>query len=74
MLLAYAKGEIPKTYVPTVFENFSHTVTYKGEEYILHLWDTAGLFFLSSISNNNLIFWLNERMSSWDWGYLMELI
>ncbi|KAL7714802.1 Ras-like GTP-binding protein RHO1 [Entamoeba marina] len=42
LLLAYSKGDIPTTYVPTVFENFSHVLKYKNEEYILHLWDTAG--------------------------------
>ena len=42
LLLAFSRGEIPSTYVPTVFENFSHVMKYKNEEYILHLWDTAG--------------------------------
>ena len=42
LLLAYSRGEIPSAYVPTVFENFSHQITYKNEEYVLHLWDTAG--------------------------------
>ncbi|EMD46889.1 rho family small gtpase, partial [Entamoeba histolytica KU27] len=42
LLLAFSKGEIPTAYVPTVFENFSHVMKYKNEEFILHLWDTAG--------------------------------
>lgn len=42
LLLAFSRGEIPNQYVPTVFENFSHVMKYKNEEYILHLWDTAG--------------------------------
>ena len=42
LLLAFSKGEIPSAYVPTVFENFSHVMKYKNEDYILHLWDTAG--------------------------------
>ncbi|KAL7717027.1 Ras-like GTP-binding protein RHO1 [Entamoeba marina] len=42
LLLAYSRGDIPTSYVPTVFENFSHVIHYKNEDYILHLWDTAG--------------------------------
>nr|AAA29114.1 G protein [Entamoeba histolytica] len=42
LLLAFSKGEIPTAYVPTVFENFSHVMKYKNEEFILDLWDTAG--------------------------------
>jgi Ras-related C3 botulinum toxin substrate 1 len=42
MLISYAKGSFPETYVPTVFENYTATINYKEKKILLHLWDTAG--------------------------------
>jgi small GTP-binding protein len=42
LLVVYAKGSFPTTYVPTVFENYNCKVTVNNELYKLQLWDTAG--------------------------------
>jgi len=42
MLIAYAKGAFPDTYVPTVFENYTAQIEYNDKKVLLHLWDTAG--------------------------------
>jgi len=42
LLIAYAKGNFPDTYVPTVFENYTAQMDYQGKKILLHLWDTAG--------------------------------
>jgi len=42
LLIAYAKDEFPKAYVPTVFENYAKTIEYNEKKVYLHLWDTAG--------------------------------
>lgn len=42
LLVAYESGQFPEDYVPTVFENRTATMTYKGEKVLLYLWDTAG--------------------------------
>jgi len=42
MLIAYAKGAFPDTYVPTVFENYTAQIEYHEKKVLLHLWDTAG--------------------------------
>jgi len=41
-LIAYAKNEFPKDYVPTVFDNYNATVNVEGKDITLGLWDTAG--------------------------------
>merc|ERR1712137_1506497 len=42
LFVTYAKGKFPEEYVPTVFDNYTHKTTYKGEPFLLHMWDTAG--------------------------------
>jgi len=42
LLIAYAKGTFPDTYVPTVFENYTAPIDHNGKKVLLHLWDTAG--------------------------------
>jgi len=42
MLIAYAKGAFPDTYVPTVFENYTAQIEHNEKKVLLHLWDTAG--------------------------------
>jgi len=42
LLVAYQSGTFPEEYVPTVFENMTHTMEYNGEKILLLLWDTAG--------------------------------
>jgi small GTP-binding protein len=42
LLIAYAKGTFPDTYVPTVFENYTAPFEHNGQKILLHLWDTAG--------------------------------
>uniref|UniRef100_A0A6B2LI82 Uncharacterized protein n=1 Tax=Arcella intermedia TaxID=1963864 RepID=A0A6B2LI82_9EUKA len=42
MLIAYAKGSFPDTYVPTVFENYTAQLEHNDKKVLLHLWDTAG--------------------------------
>ena len=42
MLIAFATGEFPTEYVPTVFENYSAKMKINDKAVFLHLWDTAG--------------------------------
>jgi len=42
MLIAYSKGEFPKDYVPTVFDNYVVTVDIGDKSVDLSLKDTAG--------------------------------
>jgi len=42
LLISYAKGTFPDTYVPTVFENYTAQIDHEGKKVLLHLWDTAG--------------------------------
>jgi len=42
LLIAFAKGTFPETYVPTVFENYTAQLEHSGKKVLLHLWDTAG--------------------------------
>jgi len=42
LLIAFAKGTFPETYVPTVFENYTAQIDYNNKKVLLHLWDTAG--------------------------------
>jgi len=42
LLIAFAKGTFPETYIPTVFENYTTQMDHSGKKVLLHLWDTAG--------------------------------
>jgi small GTP-binding protein len=42
LLVVYAKGEFPKEYVPTVFDNYTAKVLVNGEQKSVQIWDTAG--------------------------------
>jgi len=42
LLIAYCKGDVPKDYVPTVFDNYVVSLTAGGEMIELSLYDTAG--------------------------------
>jgi len=42
MLISYAQGAFPDTYVPTVFENYTTQLEHNERKVLLHLWDTAG--------------------------------
>uniref|UniRef100_T1IS63 Uncharacterized protein n=1 Tax=Strigamia maritima TaxID=126957 RepID=T1IS63_STRMM len=42
LLVTYTTGIFPTEYVPTVFDNFSSSITYKGSEVPIALWYTAG--------------------------------
>ncbi|NXU50663.1 RHOF protein, partial [Turnix velox] len=42
LLLAFARGDFPKVYVPTVFEKYTATLQVSGKPVTIHLWDTAG--------------------------------
>ena len=42
LLVCYTTNKFPSDYVPTVFDNYTGTVQYKGEPYTLGLFDTAG--------------------------------
>lgn len=42
LLIAFAKGTFPDTYVPTVFENYTASIQSGDRTVLLHLWDTAG--------------------------------
>uniref|UniRef100_A0A674HNE6 Ras homolog family member D n=1 Tax=Taeniopygia guttata TaxID=59729 RepID=A0A674HNE6_TAEGU len=42
LLVAFAKGDFPKVYVPTVFEKYTASLQVSGKPVKIHLWDTAG--------------------------------
>ncbi|NWY57115.1 RHOF protein, partial [Chionis minor] len=42
LLLAFARGDFPKVYVPTVFEKYTASLQVGGKPVKIHLWDTAG--------------------------------
>ncbi|KAM6392540.1 rho-related GTP-binding protein RhoD [Pluvialis apricaria] len=42
LLLAFARGDFPKVYVPTVFEKYTASLQVGGKPMKIHLWDTAG--------------------------------
>jgi len=42
LLMCYTQKMFPREYIPTVFDNFSKNVSYKGQLVRLDLYDTAG--------------------------------
>ncbi|XP_069713444.1 rho-related GTP-binding protein RhoD [Phaenicophaeus curvirostris] len=42
LLVAFARGDFPKVYVPTVFEKYTASLEVGGKPVTIHLWDTAG--------------------------------
>ncbi|NXT20055.1 RHOF protein, partial [Syrrhaptes paradoxus] len=42
LLVAFARGDFPKVYVPTVFEKYTASLQLGGTPVKVHLWDTAG--------------------------------
>ncbi|XP_074741247.1 rho-related GTP-binding protein RhoD [Strix uralensis] len=42
LLMAFASGDFPKVYVPTVFEKYTASIHVGGKSVMIHLWDTAG--------------------------------
>ncbi|KAK2525168.1 hypothetical protein Q9233_008879 [Columba guinea] len=42
LLVAFARGDFPKVYVPTVFEKYTASLQVGGKPVKIHLWDTAG--------------------------------
>ncbi|NXX23025.1 RHOF protein, partial [Podargus strigoides] len=42
LLVAFAKGDFPKVYVPTVFEKYTASLHVGDKPVKIHLWDTAG--------------------------------
>ncbi|XP_075568474.1 rho-related GTP-binding protein RhoD [Pelecanus crispus] len=42
LLVAFARGDFPKAYVPTVFEKYTASLQAGGKHVKIHLWDTAG--------------------------------
>ncbi|NWU93167.1 RHOF protein, partial [Upupa epops] len=42
LLMAFARGDFPKVYVPTVFERYTASLQVGSKAVKIHLWDTAG--------------------------------
>ncbi|NXS59050.1 RHOF protein, partial [Brachypteracias leptosomus] len=42
LLVAFARGDFPKVYIPTVFEKYTASLQVGGKPVKIHLWDTAG--------------------------------
>ncbi|NXR46070.1 RHOD protein, partial [Hippolais icterina] len=42
LLVAFAKGNFPEAYIPTVFERYTAFLQVAGKPVKIHLWDTAG--------------------------------
>lgn len=41
-ILRYTTNKFPTDYIPTIFENYSASITIDGKKINLGLWDTAG--------------------------------
>lgn len=53
LLLTYANKEFPEEYIPTVFDEYTATITIDGVRMTLALWDTAGNSLFNSINDYN---------------------
>ncbi|NXG14763.1 RHOF protein, partial [Grallaria varia] len=42
LLVAFARGDFPEVYIPTVFERYTASLQVAGKPVTIHLWDTAG--------------------------------
>lgn len=42
LLVVYVKGDFPREYVPTVFDNYTAKVTIEEKVHNIQIWDTAG--------------------------------
>lgn len=43
LLIAYSSNAFPLKHVPTIFDNYTAGTEYKGKNFLVNIWDTAGL-------------------------------
>lgn len=42
LLVSYANNTFPTCYIPTVFDNYTAGTEFKGKQFFVSIWDTAG--------------------------------